>query len=124
MNIVVVDDHDLVLNMYAQMIKLFGFSPSAFVGAAEAVVHMQNFGPSVDLIITDYKMPGMNGLQFICELRKQGFQTPCIMLTGNISDVDMSKATEYNIKVFGKPVKMDALLSYIQTNSGCSLIRG
>lgn len=36
----------------------------------------------VDLIITDYKMNEMNGLDFISELRVQGYKVPVILLTG------------------------------------------
>ncbi len=36
----------------------------------------------VDLIITDYKMNEMNGLEFIAELRSQERTTPIILLTG------------------------------------------
>src|SRR5689334_9490348 len=45
--------------------------------ALQAVAH-QNF----DLIITDYKMSPMNGLQLIEALRKTNFRHPIILLTG------------------------------------------
>ena len=37
---------------------------------------------SFDLIITDYKMPSMDGLQLIGHLRKMGFVKPIILLSG------------------------------------------
>ena len=37
---------------------------------------------AVDLIITDFKMDNLNGLQLIAELRKEGRRTPIILLTG------------------------------------------
>ncbi|MBV9304026.1 MAG: response regulator [Acidobacteriaceae bacterium] len=36
----------------------------------------------VDLVITDYKMAPINGLEFIDTLRKRGFQKPIILLSG------------------------------------------
>ena len=35
-----------------------------------------------DAIISDFQMPGMNGLEFLYHLRTKGNDTPCIMLTG------------------------------------------
>ncbi len=36
----------------------------------------------VDLIISDYRMPGLSGLEFLELLRKEGYDIPLIMLTG------------------------------------------
>jgi DNA-binding NtrC family response regulator len=37
---------------------------------------------TVDLIISDYRMPGLTGLEFLALLRQEGHDTPLIMLTG------------------------------------------
>jgi DNA-binding NtrC family response regulator len=37
---------------------------------------------TVDLIISDYRMPGLTGLEFLALLRQEGHETPLIMLTG------------------------------------------
>ena len=39
-------------------------------------------GGVVDLIISDYRMPGLTGLEFLALLRQEGYETPLIMLTG------------------------------------------
>ncbi len=42
-------------------------------------------GGGVDLIISDYRMPGLTGLEFLGLLRQEGYDTPLIMLTGYAS---------------------------------------
>jgi DNA-binding NtrC family response regulator len=37
---------------------------------------------TIDLIISDYRMPGLTGLEFLALLRQEGHDTPLIMLTG------------------------------------------
>ena len=44
-----------------------------------------------DLVITDYKMPAMDGLQLISELRKTGFAKPIILLTGFADKLGLSE---------------------------------
>ena len=39
----------------------------------------------VDLIISDYRMPGITGLEFISMLQREGYDVPLIMLTGYAS---------------------------------------
>jgi len=36
-----------------------------------------------DLIISDFQMPGMTGLQFLSTIRRQGFTTPFVLLSGS-----------------------------------------
>jgi DNA-binding NtrC family response regulator len=39
-------------------------------------------GGTVDLVISDYRMPGLTGLEFLELLRQEGYDVPLIMLTG------------------------------------------
>jgi DNA-binding NtrC family response regulator len=42
-------------------------------------------GGPVDLIISDYRMPGITGLEFLTMLQREGYDIPLIMLTGYAS---------------------------------------
>jgi CheY-like chemotaxis protein len=46
--------------------------------AALEIAKQQDF----DLVITDYKMSPMDGVEFIAEMRARGFRNPVILLTG------------------------------------------
>src|SRR2546421_5100777 len=46
-----------------------------------------------DLIITDYKMSPINGLEFIAEVRKRGFRVPIILLSGFADNLGLRKET-------------------------------
>jgi DNA-binding NtrC family response regulator len=40
---------------------------------------------AVDLIVSDYRMPGITGLEFLTMLQREGYDVPVIMLTGYAS---------------------------------------
>lgn len=48
---------------------------------------------SFDLVVTDYKMSPMNGLEFIAELRASGFAKPIILLSGFADTLGMRSDT-------------------------------
>lgn len=65
---------------------------------------------TVDLIISDHRMPGLTGLEFLALLRQEGFETPLIMLTGNGSTEHAVAAIKAGaIDYITKPVRPEQL---------------
>jgi len=61
------------------------------------------------VIISDYKMPDMNGLELIGEIKKQHPDVPCIILSGYVeTDVHANKEILY--KYLTKPWKKSELI--------------
>lgn len=71
-----------------------------------------------DLIITDIKMPGMNGLDFVKEIRKNSSytNTPILVLTANLpdykGDIKESGASGWIIKPF-KPEELQETVTKV-----------
>ena len=64
----------------------------------------------VDLIISDYRMPGLTGLEFLSLLRREGYDVPLIMLTGYASIEHAVAAIKAGaIDYITKPVKPQQL---------------
>jgi DNA-binding NtrC family response regulator len=56
------------------------------IGAHNVVEALQVLSrESIDLIISDYRMPGLTGLEFLSLLQREGYDIPLIMLTGYAS---------------------------------------
>lgn len=66
----------------------------------------------VDLIVSDFRMPGMDGLTFLREVQKQRPGTPSILLTAyNEREQAVTAAREGTIRRFYmKPPNVEALL--------------
>lgn len=70
----------------------------------------------IDLVITDYKMPGMNGLDFLHRAAKQGPPTPRILVTA-FPDLEIAirAINEANIEnFFTKPFDADQVLDVVR----------
>jgi DNA-binding NtrC family response regulator len=65
---------------------------------------------TVDLIISDYRMPGLTGLEFLALLRQEGYETPLIMLTAHGSVEHAVAAIKAGaIDYITKPVRPEQL---------------
>lgn len=81
--IVIVDDRSTNLRVYAQYVATMGpeFSAKCFHSAVEALKWLET--EQADLLIVDYRMPEMNGAEFISKIRTRntGAHIPAIIIT-------------------------------------------
>ena len=78
--ILLVDDNQHGIAARRSVLQELGYQVIPANSANEALSHAEQ--EKFDLVITDYKMPKMDGLALIYELRQRGFQKPIILLTG------------------------------------------
>ncbi len=81
--IIIVDDRSTNLRIYAQFVSMMGpdYSAICFHSAVEALAWLEH--ETADLLIVDYRMPEMNGAEFIRNVRARavGAHTPAIIIT-------------------------------------------
>ena len=79
--IVIVDDEKIVTSAFSTLLKVEGFSDAHFFNSPiEALEFLKNNTP--DLVISDFLMPNMNGLEFLSEVKKLYPEVSKILLTG------------------------------------------
>lgn len=100
-----VDDEPADLVLTSLFLKSNGnFEISGVLSAKEALDKLES--DDFDVIISDYKMPGMNGLKFFDAVRKGGkyADTPFIFFSGSEEAEDaLSKVAERYITKIGNP---------------------
>lgn len=79
MNIISIDDNDNNLFLIEAFCNDMGLNVKSFNEPLDALLHVLN--NPVDMILIDYMMPQLNGLEFIKEFRKNNTKTPIIMIT-------------------------------------------
>ena len=81
--ILYVDDEPSVGLILDDTLRRAGHEP---VGARSVPEALQALARgNVDLVISDYRMPGLTGLEFLALIQREGYDVPLIMLTGYAS---------------------------------------
>lgn len=86
-SVIVVDDEASIRTAVEQWLSLSGFTVQLFARAEECLAHLPRHFPGV--IISDVRMPGMDGLQLLERLQADDPDLPVILLTGH-GDVPMA----------------------------------
>lgn len=109
-NILVVDDEDCLVDMLCEYLNIKGYTAFGTVSPLEAVHELKK--NKYDVVITDYNMPEMDGLELSIEIAKMKSPPKVIMLTGN-SNVAKLRSNKSLHRVFTKPMNYLELITEI-----------
>lgn len=104
-------------------IKLFELNFSKLYNVLTAYSGMEgieiiNSNQDIEFIISDMKMPEMNGLEFINEVKKIKKDIPCMILSGYCETPEITEALNSNtiVDYMIKPFKVKTLSDVINKN--------
>jgi len=107
--VLVVDDDALVREVLVSQLEDQGYETNQASDGLAALAWLEK-GGTVDLMVTDFAMPGMNGLALIKELRRRGSTLPALLLTGYADTAIERAVQESNTLLLRKPVRGDELI--------------
>jgi putative two-component system response regulator len=82
-SILIVDDEKMITTTLAALIKLvLKYKVITYNDPISALMSEELINQNVDLIITDFMMPGMNGLEFLKNVKEKSPNSVTILLTG------------------------------------------
>jgi len=98
-----VEDNSLDAELVAAALRKGGFSVSAAVVQTEAEFERQLRLQRPDVVIADYNLPQWKGMEALEALRREGLDTPLILVSGALGDVTAVEcikqgATDYVLK--------------------------
>src|ERR1043165_2483405 len=106
--ILYVDDEPSIGLILEDTLSRAGHRPLGAHNVVEALQVLSR--EAVDLIISDYRMPGLTGLEFLSLLQREGYDIPLIMLTGYASIEHAVAAIKAGaVDYITKPVKPQQL---------------
>lgn len=82
MKILVVDDSKVMRSLIRRALRRAGYGGHELVEAANgAQAHEAHDREQPDLILSDWNMPDLNGLELLCQLREAGSVVPFVFVT-------------------------------------------
>lgn len=106
--ILVIDDENATLSMFQLFLEAYGYRVLTAQDGASGLEIFESEKPSV--VITDIKMPGMDGLEILQKIKEIDPKTEVIVITGH-GDTDLAEqALKFNaVDFIPKPIKKEAL---------------
>ena len=92
--VLVVDDDAAVRQVTVEMTRDLGCEVAQAAGGEQALALIDKLSPAPTLILLDYAMPGINGLQLAKAMRERGVAAPIALVTGyaELSEADIADA--------------------------------
>lgn len=105
-----VDDEAQIIKLAQMMVKNLGHTIQTHNRPVEALEALKANTTAVDVIVTDFTMPDMNGIEFAKNIRTIGVTSPIILSSGLADDVPAETLKELGIvQVLQKPFQMQSL---------------
>jgi DNA-binding NtrC family response regulator len=111
--ILIVDDKNVQLKTLRRALRTRGYQVIEAMTGTQALDHIGK-NETIDIVLTDYAMPEMNGIELLQMIRKTKKILPVIIMTA-YGDKDLvSEALHYRCNGFiDKPFNIDELLDVI-----------
>jgi excisionase family DNA binding protein len=107
--ILVVDDEPAVRTLVAKTLTACDYTVETAEDGPTALERMQN--TAYDLLITDLKMPGMDGLSVVREVRRQS-DVPIVILTGYSTEASAIEALNMGVAGYiTKPFRLQKVIA-------------
>lgn len=113
--IMVVDDAARHRKLYADTLRQAGFDPLTAASADEALNLMAEKTP--DMVVSDVKMPGMDGLAFLKKVRETKPELPFLLVTAYADVTDAVNALKIGaVDYLEKPIDLEELVAAVSDN--------
>ena len=112
--VLLVDDNAIQAATRQTILKRAGYSVQSALNPARALemLHRDQFPMGVGAVITDHIMPGMNGAEFVRELRKTMPALPVIVISGMEEAEDEYEGLD--VRFLLKPLPPDQLIANVR----------
>ena len=84
-HVVFIDDYEAMVYLITRMLRKRGCRVSAFERAADALALVQANPDDVDLLVTDYNMPGISGLDVVRQVKAWRADLPVVITSGHVT---------------------------------------
>jgi len=113
--IFVVDDEPMLLEMAVMILEPLHFCVRTFRDAQSALAEYSTANPLPGLIVTDYAMHTMTGIDLIRECRRIHPEQKIILVSGSVDESICTKAEAKPDRFLAKPYQVSDFVALIQS---------
>jgi DNA-binding NtrC family response regulator len=117
--ILIIDDNNDLRIVVSKMLSRLGYEvSSADSGENGLSIFLEN---KFDIVLSDYEMPGMDGVALACSVKKRSPRTRVVIMTGAGKETVFSRNSTAVDEVISKPFTLAGIDETIQNLSGKAL---
>jgi DNA-binding NtrC family response regulator len=115
--ILIVDDEEDLVSTMAERLALRGWHAETCTSGADALARLA--GEDFGVLVLDVKMPGIDGLDLLAQLKRKRPELPVILFTGHATLADAQRGMEEGaFDYIVKPVDIEELIGKIRMAVG------
>ncbi len=112
--LLLVDDEPAVLKCLRTALTRLGYAVTAAASGEEAVALLAR--ETFDLVVTDFRMPGLSGAAVAEAARERLGEVPVLLITGWVDEVpEWLRSGADALRVIAKPFTLDQLAAEVRT---------
>lgn len=113
-HVLLVDDSQTLRDLTTMQLEEAGFRISSASSGVEAISIIGEDPDRFDVLLTDYAMPMMSGLELVAAARQHRPEFPAVIVTG-FAEVEAMKSRPDNVMVIPKPFTAAALVEALES---------
>ncbi len=112
-----VDDEEDLVELFKEGLERYGYSVDSFVSSIDALEAFKANPYNYEILISDYTMPGLTGLQLADAISRIRDKFPIIICSGLSEELSASIAEKAGIRdIIKKPVSISDLVDIIESH--------
>ena len=111
--LLVVDDDEAIRQLEVRVLSQLGYKVLEAEGPVEAL-QVAAATPIIHLLLTDYSMPQVNGLELAQRFRTVHPTTPVLMVSGSLEEIVGRAGLPDRFAVLAKPFRLEDLVDTVR----------
>lgn len=116
--ILLIDDNPEVLSVHTAQLERMGHTILTATDGASGLQQFEKHSDIIKLIISDYKMPKMDGVDFAIAIREKKSDVPILIITAYGEVERLKQTTELSVYILNKPATYKKLANTIAMMQG------
>ena len=111
--ILLIEDERELIDSTTEILNKFGYEVVSTTNGKEAIEIYKKMGEDISLLLIDYSMPGLNGIQTYDKIREINPKVKGILISGQLSDAAMELCGMTNLRKPYEMRELDRLIKYL-----------